>query len=382
MRLVRARVSSLAAHWSHGSPSEQRPARRLVRLATNSAADLLAHLRIPSLPHEAIVPIAAASRVLLMTSRSPWYFSAQTYAQESALAQELASRAWPFGVTTEPSEIFGKSVIWFLPVNMMAPRLWDYSRQVREFVAGLERQGNEVFCSAEETSFWENKAYMHRMLEEIGAPTPETRLITSKTWESTVFDIEPVLVKLEHSAGSAGIHYFGTAGEARQFVENYPFRPAETLIMQEVVRGATRDLRLTLVGDQVIQSTTYWRTKSPEALAGAEWTTTATTYNSVVDHSAGIPDAAVTLMSNVLQRLKVRTAGIDLMWPNDDLTADPLILEFSPYYQPNPPKPPRYDHLSYGAFKNARRFAREGYLERQFATFRDIASQILDQGLF
>ncbi len=262
----------------------------------------------------------------------------------------------------------------------MAPRLWDYSRQVREFVAGLERQGNQVFCSAEELAYWENKGHMHRMLEQVSAPTPVTRLIARDTWESTAFDIEPALIKLEHSAGSAGVYYFATAGEAREFVANYSFRPTERLIMQEVVQGATRDLRLTIVGDRSIPSCTYWRTKSPETLAKPDWTTTATTYGSLVDYS-GIPEAVTPFMVKILQRLKVRTAGVDLMWTNDDTSRDPVILEFSPYYQPNPPQPPRYEHLSYKAFKTDKRFAREGYLARQFMAFRDIAGQVLDQGL-
>jgi hypothetical protein len=85
--------------------------------------------------------------------------------------------------------------MWFLPARFISPGLWNYSRQVYEFASGLEQQGNRLFCSSDEVLYWENKAYMHRKLAEIGARTPETRVLTSTTWEAVGFDMEPVLIK-------------------------------------------------------------------------------------------------------------------------------------------------------------------------------------------
>ena len=99
-----------------------------------------------------------------------------------------------------------------------------------------------------------------------------------------------------------------------------------------------------------------------------------------VEHG-GIPAAAEPFSAGILAKLGVRTAGVDLIWPNDDLSRDPLILEFSPYYQPNPPKPARYADLTYKEFKNDWP-AEEGYLASQYLAFREIAAAILDQGLF
>jgi glutathione synthase/RimK-type ligase-like ATP-grasp enzyme len=201
-----------------------------------------------------------------------------------------------------------------------------------------------------------------------------------ETWQAVEFDTEPTLIKEEHSAGSAGVHYFERAAEARQFVRGYPFRPRENLLMQEVVRGATRDLRLTMVGDSFIRSATFWRTKTAETLSKREWTTTATTYNSVVDHG-NIPERVVPVVAEYLRRLGIRTAGIDLMWVDDDLSGSPLILELSPYYQPNPPKPKRYEHWTYKQYKR-KPYVNEGYFSQQYLVFREIAAQILDQRLF
>jgi glutathione synthase/RimK-type ligase-like ATP-grasp enzyme len=285
-----------------------------------------------------------------------------------------------FAVSDDPSALFDKSVMWFLPARFISPRLWDQSRQVYAFAVALEQQGNRLFCSSDEVLYWENKAYMHRKLAEIGAATPETRVLTSTAWEDVAFDIEPVLIKEEHSAGSAGVHYFARSAEAREFVKRYSFRPTESLLMQEVVRGATRDLRLTMVGDRMIPSASFWRIKTSDNSSNRNWTTTATTYGSVVKHG-DVPESVVPLAADHLRSLGIRTAGIDLMWIDDDVAGGPLILELSPYYQPNPPKPKRYADLGYKKFKG-KPYAKDGYFSQQYLVYRDIAEAILDQGLF
>ena len=87
------------------------------------------------------------------------------------------------------------------------------------------------------------------------------------------------------------------------------------------------------------------------------------------------------MAADYLRRLGVRTAGIDLMWVEDDLSRNPVVLELSPYYQPNPPKPERYAQWSYKQYK-ARPLIRDGYIFQQYLAFRDIAAEILDQGLY
>ena len=144
----------------------------------------------------------------------------------------------------------------------------------------------------EETLFWENKAHMHRRFADPGVPTPHTVIVNAENCKEVNFDVEPVVVKQEHSAGSAGIRYFSTGHEARRFVMSYPFRPTESLIVQEVVAGATRDLRLTMAGAHSIPGASYWREKSAAAVASPTWTPTATKYGSTVNHG-DIPESAV-----------------------------------------------------------------------------------------
>jgi len=333
---------------------------------------------IPGFPREATVPLEAAVDVLLLASRISKR-DPQTYIAEVAFAHELTARNRPFAVTADPSILFEKSVTWFLPRGMVSPSLWNYSRQVHEFAEGLEAQGNRLFCSSDEVLYWENKAYMHQRFADLGIPTPETKLLTRETWPSIPFDIEPVLIKEEHSSGSAGIRYFETVEEARRFVASYPFKPSESLIMQEVVPGATKDLRLTMVGNRMIRRATFWRVKTRQASSDELWTTTASKYGSLIQHEA-IPDAIVPVIARYLEALNMRVAGIDLMWVDDDVSRDPLVLEVSPYFQPNPEKPPRYSQWTYKQYK-AKPYVRDGYFREQYRVFREIAAEISDQGL-
>jgi glutathione synthase/RimK-type ligase-like ATP-grasp enzyme len=335
---------------------------------------------IDPLPRDIIVPLDETPDVLLLCSELVPYFDTKIYLQELAFAHELETRKRSFAIADDPRILIDKSVVWFLPDRLISPQLWDYARQVFEFAAGLERQGNRLFCSSNETLYWENKAYMHRALAKVGAFTPRTVILTRSNWRSMTFDIEPALIKEEHSAGSYGVHYFSHATKAREFVQHYPFRPAESLLMQEVVPGATRDMRLTMVGDRMVRSATFWRIKTEEALSNPGWTTTATTYGSVVDHS-NIPEWVVPIAGEYLRKLGIRTAGIDIMWADDDFSNHPLILELSPFYQPNPPKPLKYQHWSYKKYKR-RPYVKDGYFSQQYLVFREIAGHILDQGLF
>jgi glutathione synthase/RimK-type ligase-like ATP-grasp enzyme len=336
--------------------------------------------RLAPFPAEALVPIDKSPDVLLLCSRCVHHFDAKTHLQELAFAHELEAAGRSFAVSDEPRSIFDKSVVWFLPDGFISPRLWNHSRQVHDFALGLERQGNSLFCSSAETSYWENKAFMHRRLEELAVPTPRTTIIGADDWQSVEFDMEPVLIKEEHSAGSAGVHYFRTATAARDFVSSYPFRSTESLIMQALVERATRDLRVTMVGDTMIESATFWRTKSAEALSRSDWTTTATVHGSSVAHR-DVPPSVVLTVKDYLRSLGLRTAGVDVMWAGDDVSADALVLEVSPFYQPNPPKPARYAHLTYTQYKH-RPYADEGYLLEQYRVFRAISREILAQNLY
>jgi hypothetical protein len=335
---------------------------------------------IGPMPTEAIVPLDRTEDVLLLCSHMIPHFDPKITVQELAFAHELANSNREFAIACRPDIIFEKSVAWFLPNRLVSPPLWDYSRQVQEFAAGLERQENRLFCSSQELRFWENKAAMHKSFREIGVSTPETRILTEADCRSTEFDLEPVLIKEEHSSGSAGIHFFERAEAAREFVMSYPFRPLESLIMQEVVHGATKDLRVTMVGDQMIPSATFWRVKTPVQLESVAWTTSASKYGSAIDHE-NIPEDVAPILSRYLRNLDVRAAGIDVMWVDDDVSRTPLILELSPYFQPNPPKPARYETWSYRKYKGEA-YAKDGYFLQQYRVFREMAAQMLDQKLY
>lgn len=354
-------------------------AKAVRRAAASTAESALARRLVPPPSDDALLPLDDADDVVLLCARQgDGRLHAETYSQQMALAHELAARGRRFAITEDAAAIFGRSVAWALPPRLVHPRLWNHARQVQQFVAGLESQGNRVFLSSDEAAFWENKAHMHRRLDEIGAATPRTLVLTAATHSTAKLDFEPIVIKEEHSAGSSGIHFMATAADARRFLDRHAFRPEESLIVQAVVEGANRDLRLTMVGDEPILPATYWRVKPPSSGATA-WTTTATTYGSTVVHEEP-PARAVETCARALEQLGVRTAGFDLMWEDDDVTGEPLILELSPFYQPNPPQAPG-DTRSYKEFKR-HRYRADGYFKRQHLAYRRISATILDKGLF
>jgi glutathione synthase/RimK-type ligase-like ATP-grasp enzyme len=331
-------------------------------------------------PNENQVPLNKTERVILNLSNLPGLYSPRTYAQEASMAQVLSAKGETYALTNDPSQVFGKKVYWSSPSvrGFVKPKLWNYSVQLFHFIKGLEEQGNELFCSSSEILYWENKGYMHRKFEEHQVPTPKTILLTEHGWKKSEMLDGPVVIKEEHSAGSAGIHYFDEGGQSSDFLESYAWHPGETLVCQSVVPGASKDLRLTLVAGQVVPEGTYWRVKDPAA--SGKWTTTASTYNSSVKHD-DIPLAIVEHVGKVLEVLQLRTAGVDIMWENDDLKTTPLILEVSPLYQPNPPKPKRYDSLTYKQYKK-KLLGPETYLDLQFETFKKINGIVVESGFF
>lgn len=329
-------------------------------------------------PPAATVTLGAADYVVLQLSRLRPVFCLQSHLAEQAMAIELAAAGKRVAVSAEPGEVFGKRVFWSLPYKIFVPRLWDQSRQCVAFADGLEAQGNSLFTSSAEARFWENKRFMHERFSETGVRTPATTLLTTENCTQAELP-EPLLLKEEHSAGSAGIYFFPTARAARDFAIKRTWMPGETLIAQQLVAGATRDLRLTLVGKTVIRSATYWRIK-PKCGVGSAWISTATSNNSTVQH-APVPQELVTTVAGYLSALGLRTAGVDIMFEGDDVSRGPLILEVSPIYQPNPPKPIRYNHYSYNRYKHTF-WGRQSYYSEQHKAFREIFNVALQQNLF
>jgi hypothetical protein len=128
----------------------------------------------------------------------------------------------------------------------------------------------------------------------------------------------------------------------------------------------------------MIRRASFWRVKTRQSRPAERWTTTASKYGSMIQHEA-IPDAIVPIIARYLKVLNIRLAGIDLMWVDDDVSRDPLVLELSPYFQPNPAKPREYDHLTYKQYKE-RPYAKDGYFQEQYRVFREISAEILNQG--
>lgn len=89
-----------------------------------------------------------------------------------------------------------------------------------------------------------------------------------------------------------------------------------------------KDLRVILVGNEIVHF--YWRIN-----LGKEWKPTSTNFGSKVDFD-NFPEKWRKHMIDTFKSLNITTGAFDVTWYNDDLETEPLYLEVSPGYQPNP----------------------------------------------
>jgi hypothetical protein len=142
-----------------------------------------------------------------------------------------------------------------------------------------------------------------------------------------------------------GIYKVNSAEELINTIHNNKLlQKNEGLIIQELL-DIRKDMRVTLVGDDICLH--YWRINLSD-----EWKPTATGYGSDVDF-VSFPEKWRSKIISDFKKMNLTSAGIDITFLNDDINNEPIYLEVSPFYQPNPPilKKELPINLSYGAYK-------------------------------
>jgi len=87
-------------------------------------------------------------------------------------------------------------------------------------------------------------------------------------------------------------------------------------------------LRVILVGAEVILF--YWRINNAK-----EWRPTSASFGSDVDF-VFFPEQWREHIVDTFLKLNLSTGAFDITWHNDDLATEPVYLEVSPVYEPNP----------------------------------------------
>ena len=101
----------------------------------------------------------------------------------------------------------------------------------------------------------------------------------------------------------------------------------EVLIKQQLI-NMRKDLRVILVGGEIVHY--YWRIN----LSG-EWKPTSTSFGSKVDFG-NFPEQWRQHIIDTFKKLELTAGAFDITWEGDDLSQEPLYLEVSPVFQPNP----------------------------------------------
>jgi len=264
--------------------------------------------------------------------------------KDAGLLAGLARAGVPYQLVTgrKIEEVHGKRIVYSIfPYNPKRRR--NYSAGLIEALGEIENKSNTLFPSVAEAEWWENKVHMHERFSELAVNCPPT-LIDRVSEELQVDEFTyPLLVKEPHSSGSLGLHKVESPEELQRLRARFRAEGEPQVLIQELV-DMRRDLRVTMVGDEIVHH--YFRINT-----GPDWQPTSTKRGSLVDFET-FPEQWRDRITEVFGRLELRTGAFDICWLGDDLDSEPIFLEVSPAYTPNPPPPAAFLDRPYSEFKH------------------------------
>ena len=279
-------------------------------------------------------------------SPKPWWkylLRGDFILKDAGLIAALVEAKIPYRIVTgDKVEALRDERIVYSIFEYNPERRRNYSAGLVEALRSIEARGNTLFPSADEAEWWENKVFMHERFEALGVRCPATvldRVADDLHVEKFEF---PLLVKEPHSQGSAGLHKVENAEALRRLRAEFRSHGEPEVLIQELL-DMSRDLRVTMVGDKIVHH--YFRINTTE-----EWQPTSTRRGSLVDFEP-FPEQWRDHIISTFTRLGMHTGAFDICWEGDDLDTEPIFLEVSPAYTPNPPPPAAFSGQPYYAFK-------------------------------
>jgi glutathione synthase/RimK-type ligase-like ATP-grasp enzyme len=273
------------------------------------------------------------------------FFADEEFIHYMALINALSENKIKFKIRlTNKLGQFKNKIIFFWYTKARDPfEFTNYAKTLHFMASQLEEQECKVYPRPHEVLFWENKGHMTKKFIELGISTPKTMLITREAEIDKIDLPYPYLIKEEHSASSTGVHKISKREDLTDFFKRKKyFDNSRFLIVQELLE-MRRDIRVILVGDKVVHH--YWRINPSE-----EWKPTASSFGGRIEFG-NFPEQWREFIIGEFKKLDLTTGGFDIAWRNDDLTTQPLILEVSPHFQPNPIVDLNTLKYSYGEYK-------------------------------
>jgi hypothetical protein len=275
------------------------------------------------------------------------YIRGNAFLNDLALINAFVRRGVKFKIVIGPKigAVSDKNVYYNISKLFNSYNLSNHSSSIIGVVRELEMQNNIVFPSLHELKLWENKAYMHRVFEELGIRSPKTWIVSRPD------DIEqlnsvlrfPCLLKECNSSGSNGLFKARSFSELKELIYHNRKLGKYEFLVQELIE-MRKDLRVIFVNDEIVLH--YWRINE-----SSSWRPTSTGHGSKVDFFS-FPEHWRSDILVYAKKLGIRTGAFDIVWEKDDLATEPLILEVSPSYMPNPSIPEKWRNLSYKEYKD------------------------------
>ena len=272
------------------------------------------------------------------------YFSSGTFINDFALVNALVNSSEPFRIVKGRDKVMklrGCRIYHNISKQYAKVNEVDYAYEYNQWSNEMGVH-NIMIPKEEDGKFWENKLYMHEQFVKLNISHPTTILVDSDRRAPQIPNIDfPILFKPAHASGSTGIEKINNLQEYNDIIRTTEHK--EYLLQQWV--DMRSDLRLIFIGDELVLH--YWRINETD-----EWMPTSTGRGSSVDF-VSLPDQWMDFIFNEYKKLNLKTGAFDITWHKDDLSTQPLILEVSPSYMPNPAPVGKYLDKPYGEFKNS-----------------------------
>lgn len=205
----------------------------------------------------------------------------------------------------------------------------------------FEDKGAFITPTSSDLSFYENKKYICDKARAININIPFSIFIKdiielNEVRSSIKF---PLLLKHPYACSSFGMQLCEDEGLLDSMINKF-LKSHGAVILQEYIK-ISKDLRINYVSDQAICN--YWRVKSEDSISTATWT------NSNPDFFS-VPTKGIEFAIEIGRKFNMPFGGIDMVWRNDNLDDEPLLLEISPIFEPNPipPYPLNWKNFKYG----------------------------------
>ena len=285
---------------------------------------------------------------------------------EFAYINALINQKKDFKVAFSLKDLVNKNIFWApTKASLKNKDSNNYSFDLHKMCLDAESK-NVIYPSSVEVEYWENKTFMYKRFSETGIKHPKTIVCKIKNGIPQDLDF-PILLKGEHSSSSEDIYKVDSYEHLKHILDTTDYcKKFDHYIFQELIE-MRRDLRVTMVEDKVVLA--YWRINPDE-----DWKPTASNYGSIIKFDS-YPAQWDSYFKNALKVLGLRMGAFDFVWENDDLSQEPIALEVSPRFSPNPVWNPL--NTTYGNWKK-KIFIKDSFTKKQLELIFKINSEYVN----